>query len=123
MSTEGERLYVWVFRGERIILRGSDICYVHLERRKLYVHTPRKTYRVGGSIKEAAELLHNLPMVRTHYAYLVNLDYLESISVKGAILKNSEYIPVSESFWRQARCEVERYLNRKWTRYQKEAAK
>lgn len=123
MSAAREMVYVWVFKGERIILRGSDICYVHLERRKLFVHTPRKTYRISGTLKEAIERLHNLPMVRTHYAYLVNMDYLESISARGAILKDSEQIPVSENFWRQARREVEEYLDRRWIRFQNEVAK
>lgn len=123
MCAPGERIYVWVFKGERIILRGSDICYVHLEQRKLFVHTPRKVYRISGTIKEATERLHSLPMVRTHYAYLVNMDYLESISAKGAILKDDEQIPVSESFWRQARRDVEKYLDRKRSRNQKQAVK
>ena len=37
-----ERNYVWIFRGERIILKGKDICYVHTEQRKTFLHTRRK---------------------------------------------------------------------------------
>lgn len=123
MDTAREMVYVWVFKGERIILRGSDIRYVHMEQRKLFIHTSRKTYRVGGTLKEMMERLHSLPMVRTHYAYLVNMDYLEAISAKGAILKDNERIPVSENCWREARKAVEEYIDRKWVRLQKEEAK
>ncbi len=46
-----ERNYVWIFRGERIILKGKDICYVHTEQRKTFLHTRRKVYRIGGSLR------------------------------------------------------------------------
>lgn len=123
MKAAKDMVFVWVFKGERIILRGGDICYVHMEQRKLFIHTPRNTYRISGTLKEMTERLQYLPMVRTHNAYLVNMDYLESISAKGAVLKDSEYIPVSENCWRQARKSVEEYLDRKWLRFQNEAAK
>lgn len=123
MDAAREMVYIWVFKGERIILRGADIRYVHMEQRKLFIHTSGKTYRVSGTLKEMMERLRSLPMVRTHYAYLVNMDYLESISAKRAILKDNEQIPVSANCWRQARKAVEEYIDRKWVRFQKEGAK
>ncbi|MCI8866225.1 MAG: LytTR family transcriptional regulator [Lachnospiraceae bacterium] len=109
MGQGSEKNYVWVFKGERIILKGKDICYVHTEQRKIFVHTYQKTYRVGGSLKEEEEKLKDLPMVKTHNAYLVHLDYLESISIRGAVLKNGVCIPVSENRWKKVRETVEKY--------------
>ena len=104
---------VWVFKGERIILKGQDICYVHTEQRKIFIHTRQRTYRVGGNLKDEVEKLKDLPMIKTHNAYLVHLDYLESISARGAILKNGICLPVSENRWKKVRETVERYYHDK----------
>lgn len=107
-----EKIYVWTFRGERIILKGKDIWYVHTEQRKLFIHTHSKSYRIGGNLKEAVERLKGLPMVKTHSAYLVHLDCLESINAHCARLKNGVSIPVSERCWKQARPVIEEYYMR-----------
>ncbi len=104
-----EQNYVWAFKGERIILKGKEIWYVHTEQRKLFVHTRNSSYQVGGNLKGAVELLKELPMVKTHSAYLVRLDCLEAISVHHAILKNGETLPVSERCWRLIRPIIEEW--------------
>ena len=106
-----ERNYVWIFRGERIILKGKDICYVHTEQRKTFLHTRRKVYRIGGSLKEAEEKLGNLPLVRTHNAYLIHLDFLEAVSIRGAVLKDGTCLPVTENRWKKVREIVEDYCH------------
>lgn len=108
-----EQIYVWTFKGERIILRGRDIWYVHTEQRKLFLHTRSKSYRVGGNLKEAVERLKELPMVKTHSAYLVHLDCLEAINAHCAILKNGVKLPVSERCWKEARQVIEGYFTDK----------
>lgn len=110
-----EQVFVWTFKGERIILRGKDIWYVHTEQRKLFVHTRSKCYRVGGNLKEAVERLRDLPMVKTHSAYLVHLDCLETINAHSARLKNGTTLPVSERCWKEARPVIENYYRRKGT--------
>lgn len=108
----GERNYVWIFKGETIILKGKEIWYVHTEQRKLFVHTRSKSYRVGGNLKEAVELLKDLPMIKTHASYLVRLDCLESINGHRALLKNGTALPVSEKCWKQLRPVLEQYYIR-----------
>lgn len=109
MYQKMEGNYVWVFKGERIILRGRDICYVYMNQRKTFVHTGKREYRVGGSLKDVEELLKDLPIVKTHNAFLVHMDFLESVSVRGAVLKDGTLIPVSQNRWKQVRETVERY--------------
>lgn len=106
---ENRKNYVWVFKGERIILKETDICYVHTEQRKTFVHTGQKVYRISGSLREAEDKLKDLPLVKTHNAYLVHLDFLESVSVRGAFLKDGTWIPVSENRWKRVREAVEKY--------------
>jgi len=109
----GERNYVWIFKGETIILKGKEIWYVHTEQRKLFVHTRSKSYRVGGNMKGAVAFLKDLPMIKTHASYLVRLDCLESVNGHRALLKNGAALPVSEHCWKELRPLLERYYIRR----------
>lgn len=108
-----ERVYLWFFGGEQILLRGDEIMYLHTEQRKVYIHTRHNVYRIRGSLKEAVSRLSDLPMVKTHASYLVHLDHLEKISSHSAVLKNGEEIPVSARCWHEAKPEVEAYYERR----------
>lgn len=104
------RNYIWSYCGEKIILRGRDILYAHIEQRKVYVHTRNEVYRVGGTLRNTQELLKELPMIRTHAAYLVHMDYLQKVNHTTAVLKNGEQIPVSKSCWKKVKQAVEDYI-------------
>lgn len=104
-----EAHFMWIFRGERIILKGKDIAYVHIEQRRVYVHTDQHTYRVGGCLRDTVEKLKGLPMVKTHSSYLVHLGHLERIGAHKAVLKNGEELPVSERCWKLVKLMVEQY--------------
>lgn len=88
--------FVWEHKGRLLQLYGNEIYYLHSQQRKLFVHTAKNVYEIGGKLDEEEEHLKRLPMVRTHYSYLVHLRYLEQISGREATLKNGERIPVSE---------------------------
>ena len=53
---------------------------MHMDQRKTFVHTCRREYRVSGNLKAAEEMLKELPIVKTHNAFLVHMDFLESVS-------------------------------------------
>jgi DNA-binding LytR/AlgR family response regulator len=108
-----EQNYCWSYRGERIILRGREIVYAHIEQRKVYIHTKQETYRVGGTLSETEEMLKELPMVRTHAAYLIHMDYLQRINRTTAFLKTGEQLPVSARCWKQVKPAVENYVKKK----------
>jgi DNA-binding LytR/AlgR family response regulator len=112
-QTANAQKYIWGYRGDRIILRGRDIVYAHIEQRKVYIHTRTAVYRVGGTLSETEELLKELPMIRTHAAYLVHMDYLQKINRNMAILKNGEKIPVSTRCWKVVKPTVEAYAKKK----------
>jgi hypothetical protein len=82
-----------------------------MDQRKTFVHTCRREYRVSGNLKAAEEMLKELPIVKTHNAFLVHMDFLESVSVRGAILKDGTLIPVSQNRWKQVREIVEEYYH------------
>lgn len=104
------RNYIWSYCGEKIILRGKDILYAHIEQRKVYVHTRNEIYRVGGTLRDTQELLKELPMVRTHAAYLVHMDHLQKVNRTTAVLKNGDQIPVSKNCWKRVKEAVEAYI-------------
>ena len=111
--TADEQDYVWTFKGERILLKGREIWYVHTEQRKLFIHTRDHSYQIAGNLKEAVERLRDLPMVKTHSAYLVRLDCLEAVSIHHAVLKNGAVLPVSERCWKQLRPVLEERRTRR----------
>jgi hypothetical protein len=112
-KSKKEQYFFWIFKGVRIILRGSEIWYVSCEQGKTLVHTRNRVYQIGGPLKEEVRKLQELPMVKVHNSFLVNMDKLEVISAKGAMLKNQVSIPVSRGCWGTARVTIEAYYRDK----------
>lgn len=108
-----EHYFVWIFKGMRIFLRGSEIWYVSTEQGRTLLHTRNQVYQIGGPMREEAQKLQALPMVKVHNSFLVNMDKLEVISAKGATLKNHERIPVSRGCWMSARMIIDDYYKQK----------
>lgn len=88
--------FVWEYKGNLIHLHGNEIYYLHSEKRKIFIHTAKRTYEIGGKMDDEEEFLKELPIVRTHYSFLVHIRYLSEISGNEVILKNEERIPISE---------------------------
>ncbi len=107
------KIYLFRFGGETILVPGSEIIYIHTEQRKLYLHTVRGVYRIGGSLKAAVKKVEDLPMVKTHASYLVHLDYICRINRHCAVLRNGENIPVSVRCWPLIRPVIEAYISRR----------
>lgn len=93
--------FVWEYKGHLLHLHGREIYYLHSEQRKIFIHTAKQTYEVGGKLDEEEEFLNELPIVRTHYSYLVHIRHLERVEGNEVIMKNGERIPVSERYRKQ----------------------
>ncbi len=89
---------------------GNEIIYIHTEQRKVYLHTTRGVYRIGGSLKEAVKEVEDLPMVKTHASYLVHMEYLQRVNRHDAVLKNGEHLPVSVRCWPRLKPVIEAYV-------------
>ena len=113
MEEKDEKYFLWTFKGVRILLQGSDIWYVSAEEGRTLIHTGSRFYQARETMKEEVEKLRELPMVKIHSSFLVNMDKLESISAKGAHLKNHIVLPVSKGCWTTARRVVENYYQNK----------
>lgn len=86
---------MWEYKGRLLQLYGNEIYYLHSEQRKVFIHTAKRVYEIGGRLDDEEEHLKGLPMVRTHHSYLVHIRYLEEVSGNEVMLKNGERIPVS----------------------------
>ncbi len=108
-----QKEYVWEYKGQLVHLYGHEIFYVHLERRNTYVHTRDKSYLIGTRIQDEVERLKDMPVIRTHYSYLLNPRYLESIRGNSAVMCNGVQIPVSTSRKKEAVESIREYLYQK----------
>lgn len=88
--------FVWEYKGRLIHLYGSEIYYLHSEQRKIFIHTAKRVYEIGGKLDDEEEFLKELPIVRTHYSYLVHIRHLDEVEGNEVVLKNGERIPISE---------------------------
>lgn len=113
MEETKETYFLWTFKGVRVLLRGSEIWYVSAGDGRTLIHTRNRFYQVRETMKEEVEKLKALPMVKIHGSFLVNMDKLESISARGARLKNHMVLPVSKGCWATARRVVEEYYRNK----------
>lgn len=105
-----EKEYVWEFKGKLIHLYERDIYYIHLEERNIYVHTHNRTYPIGKCMQEEEEYLKEMPVLRTHYSYLIHMKYLEALTSTEAILRNGDRVPVSASRKKQVLEAVRAYF-------------
>ncbi|WP_053070247.1 LytTR family DNA-binding domain-containing protein [Alkalihalobacillus pseudalcaliphilus] len=78
--------------------RARDIVYFEYLNRKVYVRTSRNYYETSlKSIKEAKEKVGNLNYFEIPYvSYVVNLLWVESIQSRDILMKDGNFIPLSQ---------------------------
>lgn len=76
-------------------LDRSEILYVELAARKLYVHMKDHTYQCNESMQGMEEKLDDGDFFRCHVAYLINLSYVRRIDRTSALVLDHN-IPVSK---------------------------
>ena len=65
---------------------------------------------VKACMQEEEEYLKEMPVLRTHYSYLIHMKYLEALSSTEAILRNGDRVPVSASRKKQVLEAVRAYF-------------
>lgn len=107
-----EREYVWENKGQLIHLYEEDIYYIHLENRKVYVHTMDAVYVIGTGINELEVRLGGTAFVRTHYSYLVHIRQLLSLRGNEVDLRNGDVVPISRNRRLQVLEQVKAYFRK-----------
>ena len=75
----------------------ADISYIESLGRYLYIHTEKQTYK---TIKTLTAILDELSFIfaRCHKSFIINLDYVYSITRSNCLLKTEENIPISSTY-------------------------
>lgn len=77
-----------------IHLDTSQICYMNLQGRTVYVHTPSETFPVNSTFRSLTEpLLADKRFFSCLQGIMVNMDYISGYKENVFILKNGETIP------------------------------
>ena len=80
-----------------IAIEPQKITHVEAIDNYAYVYTPDARYMVSHTLKSIEEKLAGRGFVRVHKSYLVNLDYINSIS-EGLILLDQAQIPIGKAY-------------------------
>lgn len=113
MGEKGQRKireYYWDYKGVITHLYETDIYYVHLENRNLYVYTRDHSYPIGRKIDEEEAHLADMPIVRPHYSYIVNIQQMEAVIGKYIILRNGTFVPLSKNRRKQVKTRIREYI-------------
>lgn len=99
---EKKRIPAW--RGdELIVLNPSEVYYLYIDGRNVYIHTKTETYSMRGSLKDWEERLAKHSFFRCHKCYLVNIEKIQKLIAcldSSCLIKMvdlSETIPLSRN--------------------------
>lgn len=107
-----KREFLWKCKGGMVKLIGGDICYLHTEQKKTFIHTVKRVYEIPSSLRQEEVKLQELPVVRVHQGYLVHLGGMESLIKNEVMMRNGDVIPVSESRKKHVQEQIILYINR-----------
>lgn len=110
LSTEQALTIVQDYSGNRLILHLSDIIYIQVadaKNKQLVFHTTESDILLHGIIKEWYERLKNEYFVLCHRGFIVNLNYIRTITGTQIILTSGQFLPLSH--------DKKRKLQRKYT--------
>lgn len=75
----------------------KSLTYIDTLDRNVGIHTIGKTYKVRHTMRELEAMLKNeTRFVRSHAAYIVNIQYIASINSSEIILRNNESVLLSK---------------------------
>ena len=84
-------------QGELIALNPEEIIYIEADDNYSNIHTIEKRYLLSHPIKRIEEKVQNLPFVRVHKSYIVNLTKVTSIQ-EGFIFLGESRIPLGRTY-------------------------
>lgn len=77
----------------------NNICFVESQKNYLFVHTNAVVYKHRATIKDFIELLPNTYFIKTHRAFLININKIQSIDISNNLITIlNKNIPISKAF-------------------------
>ena len=100
------------YQGIAYTLSYMDILYLEALGRYLFIHGLQHTYKCIKPLKTIASELNDA-FVRCHHSYIVNLNYVRSISRNHCIITTDIDIPVSSTYLKTFQSAYRKYISKK----------
>lgn len=96
--TDRRRVFSFHIERTHYHIPFQEIMYFESHLRQVCLHTDRREYTFYGKLRDLPELLNPVFFIRTHASYIVNLEYVHSISDTEIALHSGIRIPVSKKY-------------------------
>ncbi|MBS5874178.1 MAG: response regulator transcription factor [Clostridiales bacterium] len=96
-----EDRFCFQFNGESIAVALDDIHYFESDRRILYIHMAKQTYKTYRKLDEVEQALKKKDFVRCHQSFLVNARMIQRVGAAAVTLKTGETLPVSKRRYKE----------------------
>lgn len=90
----------------------QEIVYFESRLRLVTLNTPDASYEFYGRLSDVLSALDELLFVRVHASYIINMDYIHTLTDTSILLRTGQQIPVSKRYRKKLRAKHLTYL--KW---------
>lgn len=74
----------------------SSIIYAEIFEKLMAIHTVHRVYHTRMTMETLVSLLNGKPFLRCHRSYIINMDYIRSVTETDFILTNDECVPIGK---------------------------
>lgn len=106
---QNEESVIFCYKNGIEAILKKDILYLESKAHKIWIHAVQGDRIVYDKLDSYEQKMGN-SFFRVHKSYLVNMDWIYSISSKAILLKNGMEIPVSRSKYQQVKERYFRYV-------------
>ncbi len=97
LRNQNRLFHFHIERRQYQIPMGESV-YLESRLRQITLYTPDTSYEFYGRLSQVIASLDTLLFVRVHASYIVNMDYILSLSDTGIELRSGTFIPVSKRY-------------------------
>lgn len=105
----GKTMEIMVNR-QRVSLRLHDIFYVEAQRKTCVFMTKQGEFRSGMVFDTLADMLSELPFLRCHRSYIVNLAHVRDQRDMDFIVDGGHKVPISRGFLPEVQRQFQQFL-------------
>ena len=105
-----ENRVVVTYSGRMVFIGLENITYIEVQDHRLFVHLPKESMRLAGTLSAAEKKLSGRGFVRTSRSYLVSVDHIKEIADGWIVLDDPDRteIPVGISYEKNLYDEINR---------------
>lgn len=100
-------------RGKNTRIKLSEILYAESENHTVTIHFVSQGEEVlYSSLKEVEKVLPAYNFARSHNSYLINLEYVETVTRTKVCLKGGQVVPIGRMYYKEFQNALVWYMNR-----------